>query len=47
MLSQIRERCRLEHAEMMDEDWQVDILIGHGWKKKGKEIRERGLEIGL
>ena len=23
----------------MDEEWQLNILIGVGWRKKGKEIR--------
>ena len=44
MFDQIRDRCQLEYAETMDEDWQLDVLIGHGWKEKGKEIREIVLE---
>ena len=24
----------------MDEEWQIQILIGVGWKEKAKEIRQ-------
>ena len=44
MFKQIRVRCQLENVEIMDEECQLDLLIGHGWKNKSKEIREVVLE---
>ena len=40
MFARIREECELEYVESMDEEWQIELLIGIGWRKKGKEIRE-------
>jgi len=44
MFARIREECELEYVENMNEEWQINILIGIGWKEKGKEIREIVLE---
>ena len=44
MFNRIREECNLEHLERLDEDKQIDVLIGIGWRKKEKEIREIVLE---
>ena len=44
MFDKIREECNLDYVENMNEEWQMNVLIGVGWKKKGKEIREIGLE---
>ena len=44
MFARIREECELEHVESMDEEWQLNLLIGIGWRKKGKHIREIVLE---
>ena len=44
MFVQIRERCQLEYVDIMDKDWQIEIMIGAGMTKKGKEIREIVLE---
>ena len=44
MFERIREECELEHAESMDEDWQLQGLIGIGWRKKSKQIRRIVLE---
>ena len=46
MFRRIREDCELEHAEDMNEDWQMNILIGIGWRKseyirKAFEIKKR------
>ena len=40
MFTKIREECELEYVENMNEEWQLNVLIGIGWKNKGKEIRE-------
>ena len=40
MFAKIREECELEYVESMEEDWQLNVLIGIGWRKQGKEIRE-------
>ena len=39
MFDKIRESCEVD-VEIMDQDSQIDILIGIGWRKKGKEIRQ-------
>ena len=44
MFVRIREECELEYAESMEEEWQLNVLIGVGWRKKGKELREIVLE---
>ena len=44
MFRRIREEAELEYAESMDEEWQMNVLIGVGWRKKGREIREIVLE---
>ena len=41
MFARIREECKLEYAECMDEEWQIHVLIGVGWREKGKQIRDR------
>ena len=42
MFEKIRDRVEgeLEYIENMDEEWQLQFLIGVGWKNKGKEIRK-------
>ena len=40
MFARIREECELEYVESMEEEWQLNVLIGVGWRKEGKEIRE-------
>jgi len=40
MFAKIREECKLEYIENMDDEWQLNILIGVGWKEKGKQVRE-------
>ena len=40
MFARIREKCKFDYVEQMEEEWQLNVLIGIGWKKKGKEIRE-------
>ena len=44
MFVQIRERCQLEYVEMMNQDRQLEIMIGTGLREKGKQIREIVLE---
>ena len=44
MFVQIREKCQLEYVEMMNQDWQLEIMIGVGLREKGKQIREIVLE---
>ena len=44
MFARIREECELEYVEEQEEEWQLNVLIGLGWRKKGKEIREIVLE---
>ena len=44
MFARIREECELEYVESMDEEWQLNILIGIGWRGKEKEIREIVIE---
>jgi hypothetical protein len=40
MFERLKKECELEDIERMNEEWQMNILIGVGWRKKGKEIRE-------
>ena len=40
MFVRIREECELEYVESMEEEWQLNVLIGVGWRKKGKELRD-------
>ena len=41
MFHRIREEIsELEYVENMEEEWQLNLLIGIGWRKKNKEIRE-------
>ena len=41
MFCRIREEIsELEYVENMEEEWQLNLLIGIGWRKKNKEIRE-------
>ena len=44
MFNRIREECKLDYIENMDEEWQLNILIGVGWRNKEQEIREIVLE---
>ena len=44
MFKRLREECRLEYAESMEENWQMNVLIGVGWKKENRKIREIVLE---
>jgi hypothetical protein len=34
----------LEYIENMNEEWQLQFLIGVGWKRKRKEIRKIVME---
>ena len=36
MYARISEECELEHVESMDEEWQIQLLIGGGWREKNK-----------
>jgi hypothetical protein len=40
MYNRIRQECQIEYIEYMNEEWQLNILIGIGWRNKEKEIRE-------
>ena len=40
MFDRIRQECKLDFIETMDEGWQMNVLIGIGWRKKGAEIRK-------
>jgi hypothetical protein len=44
MFERIREECELEYVEEMNEEWQLNILIGIGWRKQSKDIREIVIE---
>jgi hypothetical protein len=44
MYARISEECELEHVESMDEEWQIQLLIGVGWREKNKRIRKIVLE---
>jgi hypothetical protein len=44
MFDKIKNECQLENIERLDEDKQLDLLIGIGWRKKEKEIRSIVLE---
>jgi len=44
MFKKIREKCKLEHVERLDEDSQLNVLIGIGWRNKEQELREIVLE---
>ena len=44
MFERIKDECELEYVEEMDEEWQMNVLIGIGWRKKSKRIREIVLE---
>ena len=44
MFVRIREECQLEYVEFMDEEWQLHVLIGVGWRKKERKVREIVLE---
>jgi hypothetical protein len=44
MFDKIKNECQLENIERLDEDKQLDLLIGIGWRKKEKEIRNIVLE---
>jgi hypothetical protein len=44
MFERIREECKLEYVESMDEEWQMNVLIGIGWRKESRKIREIVLE---
>ena len=40
MFERIREECDLRYVEEMDQEWQLNVLIGVGWGKQSKQIRE-------
>jgi len=44
MFERIRQESELVDVEQMDQDWQLQLLIGVGWKSKEKEIRKIVLE---
>ena len=40
MFERIKSECELENIENMDEEWQLNLLIGIGWRNKEIEISE-------
>ena len=44
MFARIREECELDYVESMDEEWQLNILIGIGWRGIERDIREIVIE---
>ena len=38
------EECELDYVESMDEEWQLNILIGIGWRGIERDIREIVIE---
>jgi hypothetical protein len=40
MFRRMSEEVGLEYAECMDQEWQLNVMIGVGWRKQGREIRE-------
>ena len=44
MIERVKSECELEYIERLDEDSQLNILIGIGWRKQSKQIREIVLE---
>ena len=40
MIERIKKECEIEYLESVDEDSQMNILIGIGWRKKSQQIRE-------
>jgi hypothetical protein len=40
MFERIKSECELEYIENMDEEWQLNLLIGIGWRNKEIEISE-------
>ena len=44
MFARIRQECKLEYLECMDQESQLHVLIGIGWRKEGRKIREIVLE---
>ena len=44
MFNRIRQECELEYVEEMNEEWQLNVLIGIGWRKQSKHIREIVIE---
>lgn len=44
MFERIRRECELEHIEEMNQDWQLNILIGIGWRNKERVIRDIVIE---
>src|ERR1700722_6742460 len=44
MFARIRGECELEYVESMDEEWQLNILIGIGWRGIEREIRDIVIE---
>ena len=44
MFNRIRDEIGLEYVENMDDEWQMNVLIGVGWRKQGIEIKRIVLE---
>ena len=40
MFAKIREECKLEYIENMDDEWQLNILIGEDGKKKESKLEK-------
>ena len=40
MIERIKSECEIDDIERLDEDSQMNILIGIGWRNKSKEIRK-------
>ena len=40
MIERIKSECEIDDIERLDEDSQMNTLIGIGWRNKSKEIRK-------
>ena len=40
MFDKIKNEVNIENIENMPDDWQIQFVLGVGWKEKGKEIRK-------
>ena len=47
MFERIKRECELDYVENMDEEWQLNILIGIGWRNKEMEIKNIVVEYIL
>ena len=40
MFDKIKNEVNIENIENMPDDWQIQFILGVGWKEKGNEIRK-------